>query len=137
MGHPVSEELNNLRAIIVDFKEGTVGGNRREVETIQKTLNVVLAEIDRQLRAALGSRGVPQEEPDDATAELLAALDELYPLPDDNRRVERAGRTAAVLKQWMQREEVSLARAAAVILKRDAALSDVALRGVGTPQEKV
>ncbi len=40
-------------------------------------------------------------EDDQATAELLHALDVLYPLPDDDKRAERAGRTAAVLKQWM------------------------------------
>jgi len=53
----MSEELKNLREIIVDFKEGTVGGNRREVETIQKTLNVVLHEIDRQLLAGATPEG--------------------------------------------------------------------------------
>lgn len=55
---------------------------------------------------------------DEATAELLAALDELYPLPDDEKRCERAGRTAFVLKRWIQASEVDVARAAAVILKR-------------------
>ena len=43
-------------------------------------------------------------EQDDSLAELLAALDELYPLPDDDKRAERAGRTAAVLKRWRLRE---------------------------------
>lgn len=43
------------------------------------------------------------ETADDATAELLTALDELYPLPDDAKRVERAGRTAYVLTRWMSR----------------------------------
>jgi hypothetical protein len=39
----------------------------------------------------------------DATTELLRALDELYPVPDDAVRVERCGRTAAVVKRWMSR----------------------------------
>ncbi len=45
---------------------------------------------------------------DEATQELLEALDVLYPLPDDARRVERAGRTAYVLKQWMASREAEL-----------------------------
>jgi len=39
---------------------------------------------------------------DPSTAELLQSLDELYPLPDDDRRAERAGRTAAVLQRWVR-----------------------------------
>ena len=45
---------------------------------------------------------------DDALQELLDALDVLYPLPDDAQRVERAGRTAYVLKQWMAFREAEL-----------------------------
>ncbi len=47
--------LENLKHIILDFEEGTVGGNQREVATIHKTLNVVLAEINRQLLASRAS----------------------------------------------------------------------------------
>lgn len=84
----------------------------------------LIAEIER-LRALASASASPQakgeewQPSDDATAELLAGLDELYPLPDDDKRCERAGRTAAVLKRWIQNEEVSLARAAMVIMKRD------------------
>jgi hypothetical protein len=55
-------------------------------------------------------RGTAAEKDDDdlATAELLATLDALYPLPDDDRRVERAGRTAAAVKRWMSRAIESL-----------------------------
>ncbi len=46
------------------------------------------------------------------TANLLATLDELYPLPDDEKRAERAGRTAAILKWWMHEESAAIARQA-------------------------
>ena len=36
-------------------------------------------------------------------AELLHALDELYPLPDDGKRVERAGRTSLVVKRFVNK----------------------------------
>jgi hypothetical protein len=52
-------------------------------------------------------QSVPVREPEatpDATAELLHALNELYPVPDDAVRVERCGRTAAVVQRWMSRE---------------------------------
>lgn len=60
--------LNALRAKIEDFKRGTVVGpdadndERLEVRTIQKTLNVVLTELD----AALDAMPTPcAEDPDD------------------------------------------------------------------------
>ena len=53
------------------------------------------AEQDRERIRAMS------ETHDQATSELLEVLDELYPLSDDARRVERAGRTAFVLKRWM------------------------------------
>jgi hypothetical protein len=53
------------------------------------------------LAAAGAETPTPEEQDDPATTALLAALDELYPLPDDAQRVERAGRTAFVLKRWM------------------------------------
>jgi hypothetical protein len=46
---------------------------------------------------------------DQATAELLSALSSLYPLDDYDKRVERAGRTAAVLKRWMEQSTERLA----------------------------
>jgi hypothetical protein len=59
---PREDELQQLRRILEAFKAGTVAppisngpgkhqraADRREVETIHKTLNVVLAEIDRLL----------------------------------------------------------------------------------------
>lgn len=46
---------------------------------------------------------------DRATAELLATLDELYPLDDDDKRTERIERTEAALKRWMVQTAESLA----------------------------
>src|SRR5688572_8522218 len=54
--------------------------------------------------AALALPAVPSLDGDDAaTTELLQSLDELYPLADYSRRVDRAGRTAFVVKRWMAR----------------------------------
>lgn len=46
-----------------------------------------------------------------ATDELLESLDALYPLPDDSRRAERAGRTAAEVKRWMAAAHADIAAA--------------------------
>jgi len=45
-GEAKPDKLAALRETMLSFKNNTRGGNRREVETIIKTLNVVLAEID-------------------------------------------------------------------------------------------
>jgi hypothetical protein len=52
--------------------------------------------------AAIPDWREPEDAPD-ATTELLHALNELYPVPDDAVRVERCGRTAAAVKRWMIR----------------------------------
>jgi hypothetical protein len=63
---------------------------------------------ERQWNEYLASSAVQPEPPnatvdedDAATKWLLQAMDDLYPLPDDDRRTERAGRTCYALKQWM------------------------------------
>lgn len=63
-------------------------------------LKAVLLRLD-----ALADQKVEQVEvgDDDVTSKLLATLDELYPLPDDTKRAERAGRTAFALKRWMEK----------------------------------
>jgi len=58
---PARPQLEQLRKVIVAFKDGTRGGNKREVETIIKTLSVVLAEIDRLSGAS--STAPPAGEP--------------------------------------------------------------------------
>lgn len=54
----------------------------------------------------------------DYTDELLHALDDLYPLPDDARRAERAGRTAFVLKRWMAKAHADIEAAIPAMVKR-------------------
>jgi hypothetical protein len=54
-----------------------------------------------EARPGMSEQRIAEQMDDRDTTELLEALDVLYPLPDDDKRAERAGRTAAVVKRWM------------------------------------
>lgn len=59
----------------------------------------------------------PAATPEANTQELLDALDVLYPLSDDAHRVERAGRTAAVLKRFLAAETRAIEATALSLLR--------------------
>lgn len=66
--------------------------------------NAFYAHVDMFCRHVRDERASNNRDDDEATAELLSALDALYPLPDDVMRVERAGRTAFIVKRWVLRQ---------------------------------
>jgi hypothetical protein len=74
---------------------------------------------------ALASSAVQPEPPtatvdeeDAATRWLLQAMDDLYPMPDDDRRTERAGRTCYALKQWMSEKVEELEKMVPKLMDR-------------------
>lgn len=74
----------------------------------------------------------------EATQELLEDLSRLYPLPDDDARIERCGRTAAVVKRWMARTMVDIEQTMipTILQKvRPVAAPATAIEGVWTAEQ--